>query len=154
MRLAAHADVGYLRVDQAYYRRHDNNMSRELSNRLVTLNELRSAYEALLERCGEILSNAAELSQMIHRRLAWEALWAAARAYDRKRTDTVPVEGLAAFAFDCWPDAARLSTYRGLQLRRRIGPALMPYLQPLIWSAVVRHLQDRWRWHRRELHGI
>ena len=47
------------------------------------------------------------------------------------------MEELAAFAFDCWPDAASLSTYRGLQLRRRIGPTVMPYLQPLIWSAVV-----------------
>jgi glycosyltransferase involved in cell wall biosynthesis len=154
MRLAAYADVGYLRADQAYYRRHDNNMSRELSNRLVTLNELRSAYEALLKRCGEILSNAAELSQMVHRRLAWEALWAATRAYDRRRTDKVPVEELAAFAFDCWPDAASLSTWHSLRLRRRIGPTIMPYLQPFIWSAVVRHVKDRWRWHSREWRGI
>lgn len=90
----------------------------------------------------------------MHRRLAAEALWSATRAYDRHRTGTVPVEGLIAFAFDCWPDAARLTAYRALKLRRRIGPAVMPYLQPFIWSAVARHLNDRRRWHRRELHGV
>ena len=154
MRLAAHADVGYVRADQAFHRWHGNNMSLELSNRLVTLRQVRAAHEAVLRRCGEVLPNAAELSEMVHRRLAREALWSATRAYDRRRTGAVPVEGLVAFALDCWPDAARLSAYRALQLRRRIGPTVMPYLQPFIWSAVVRHLNDKRRWHRRELHGI
>ncbi len=154
MRLAAHADVGYIRADQAFHRWHDNNMSLELSNRLVALRQVRAAHDAVLARCDEVLPNAAGLSQIVHRRLAGEALWSATRAYDRHRTDTVPVEGLIAFAFDCWPDAARLSTYRALKLRRRIGPTVMPYLQPFIWSAVVRHLNDRRRCHRRELRGI
>ena len=74
---------------------------------------------------------------MVHRELAKEALWVAARAYDRRQTDTVPVEELAAFAFDCWPDAAHLSTYRSLQWRRRIGPAAVPYLQPLVWPRLL-----------------
>jgi glycosyltransferase involved in cell wall biosynthesis len=154
MRLAAYADVGYVRADQAFYRRHGGSMSGALGDDLLRLSQVRSAYEALLERCGAVLPNAAELSGIVHRKLAKDAMRIAARAYDRRRTDRVAVEDLAAFALDCWPDAASLGTYRGLQLRRRIGPALMPYLQPLIWSAVVRHLLDRWRWHRRELHGI
>ena len=54
----------------------------------------------------------------------------------------------------CYNYAARLSAYRALKLRRRIGPTVMPYLQPFIWSAVVRHLNDRRGWHRRELRGI
>ncbi len=78
----------------------------------------------------------------------------ATRAYDRRRTDRVPVDGLVEFAFDCWPGAAQLGIYRSLQLRRRIGPSVMPYLQPLIWSAVVRHVKDRWRWHRKLRRGI
>ena len=154
MRLAAHADVGYIRADQAFHRWHDNNMSLGLSNRLVTLSQVKAAHDALLRRCGDVLPDAAELSQLVHRRLAREALWSVGRAYDRHRTDTVPVEGLIAFAFDCWPDAARLSTYRTLKLRCRIGPTVMPYLQPFIWSAVVRHLNDKRRWRRWELHGI
>ncbi len=154
MRLAARADVAYIRADQAFYRRHDQNMSLELRNRLVHLCQLRAAYQGALRQCGDVLPNAAELAATVHRRLAREALWTATRAYDRRRTDRVPVDGLVAFAFDCWPGAARLGVYRSLQLRRRIGPSVMPYLQPLIWSAVVRHMKDRWRWHRRLRRGI
>ena len=154
MRLAAYSDVAYIRVDQAFYRKHDSNMSRELSDRLVTLTQVRAAFEAVLRQCGDVLPDAAGLSATVHRRLAWEALWSATRAYDRRRTDRVPVDGLVAFAFDCWPGAARLGTYRSLQLRRRIGPTVMPYLQPFIWSAVAHHVQERWRWHRRMRRGI
>jgi len=154
MRLAAYADVGYVRADQAFYRRHSSNMSGALGDDLLRLSQIRSAYEAVLLRCADVLPNAAGLSEIVHRKLAKDALRVAARAYDRRRTDRVAVAGLTAFAFDCWPGASSLSTYRSLQLRRRIGPGIMPYLQPLIWSAVVRHLRDRWRWHRRELHGI
>ena len=145
MRLAAYADVGYIRADQAYYRRHDDSMSGVVDD-LLMCNQLRAAYEAMLQRCAEVLPNAAELSEIVHRRLARKALWVAARAYDRRRTDRVAVDELAAFALDCWPDAARLTTYRTLQLRRRIGPTIMPYLQPLVLSAVVRHARDKWWW--------
>jgi Glycosyl transferase family 2 len=154
MRLAAYSDVAFIRADQAFYRRHDQNMSRELGNRLVQLRQMRAAFEGVLRQCGDVLPDAAELSAAVHRRLAKQALWSATRAYDRRRTDRVPVDGLVAFAFDCWPGAARLATYRSLQLRRLIGPSVMPYLQPLIWSAVVRHVGDRWRWHRRLRRGI
>jgi Glycosyl transferase family 2 len=154
MRLAAHADVGYLGVDQAYYRRHDTNMSHAMNDYLVRFSQLQAAYDALLERCAAVLPDAAELSRIVHRRLAHDALWIALRAYDRHRTDRVPVDELVAFAFDCWPDAARLGIYRSLQLRRFIGPSLMPYFQPLIWSAVVRDLSDRFHRYSWERRGI
>ena len=154
MRLAAYSDVAFIRADQAFYRRHDQNMSLELSNRLVSLSQMRVAYEGVLRQCADVLPDAAGLSATVHKRLAQKALWHATRAYDRRRTDRVPVDGLVEFAFDCWPGAARLGIYRSLQLRRRIGPAVMPYLQPFIWSAVVRHVQDRWRWHRKLRLGI
>jgi hypothetical protein len=154
MRLAAYSDVAFIRADQAFYRRHEQNMSLELGNRLVSLSQMRAAYEGVLRQCGDVLPDKVKLSATVHKRLAREALWTAARAYDRGRTDRVPVDGLVAFAFDCWPDAARLGVFRSLQLRRRIGPSVMPYLQPLIWSAVVRHAKDRWQWHRKLRRGI
>jgi glycosyltransferase involved in cell wall biosynthesis len=154
MRLAACSDVAFIRADQAFYRRHDQNMSLELGNRLVSLSQMRAAFEGVLRQCGDMLPNAAELSAAVHKRLAREALWNATRAYDRGRTNRVPVDGLVAFAFDCWPGAARLGVFRGLQLRRRIGYRVMPYLQPLIWSVVLRHVGDRWRWHRKLRRGI
>jgi glycosyltransferase involved in cell wall biosynthesis len=154
MRLAAYADVGYVHADQAFYRRHADSMSGVVDD-LLHFNQLRSAYDEVLKRCGDVLPNVEELSEIVHRQLAKDAMWAAARAYDRRQTDTVPVDELAAFAFDCCPDAASLSTYRSLQWRRRIGPTIMPYLQPLILprllarelSAAARQAKERWWQH-------
>ena len=144
MRLAAYADVGYIRgVDQAFYRVHGQNMNKSWTA-LVDMGQRRMAYEAVLERCGDRLPDAKQLSEIVRRRLAREALWSAARAYDRGRTEETPVDDLIAFAFDCWPDANRFGVYRGLLLRQRIGARTMPYLQPLVLSAVARKAQAWW----------
>jgi glycosyltransferase involved in cell wall biosynthesis len=145
MRLAAHADVGYVRgADQAYYRIHDKSMS-TARDQLVNLRQRRSAYELFLERCGSLLPDAVELSATVRRKLAREALWLAARAYDRRQVGQVPVEDLVAFAADCWPRTQTLSAYWGYELRRQIGPQAMPYLQPLVVSAVLRKARN-WYW--------
>jgi glycosyltransferase involved in cell wall biosynthesis len=137
MRLAANADVGYLRgADQAYYRQHGQNMYMS-HNPLVDLSQRRLAYQVVLDRYGEKLSDAGRLSNVAHRKLGREALWVAARAYDRRRIPQTPVDELVAFALDCWPDARRLPLYHSLQLRRRIGPRAMPYLQPFLLSAFI-----------------
>jgi glycosyltransferase involved in cell wall biosynthesis len=154
LRLAAHADVGYVRgVDQAYYRLHGHNMTHSRTS-LVDLRQRRLAYEAVLERCADRLPDAAYLSDVVHRRLASEALWFAARAYDRRRVGHTPVDELVAFAFDCWPQARRLPVYRGLQLRQFIGPRAMPYLQPFVVSAVARKAQNWWWWRSWARRGV
>jgi GT2 family glycosyltransferase len=146
LRLAAHADVGFIRgADQAFYRIHGQNMTKSRTL-LVDLRQRRLAYEALLEGCGSMLPEAARLSDAVHRKLCWQALWAAARAYDRGRTEQTPIDELIAFAFDCWPQAHRLPVYRGLQLRARLGPRVVPCLQPLVLSAVGRKAQNWWWW--------
>jgi glycosyltransferase involved in cell wall biosynthesis len=154
LRLAAHADVGYVRgVDQAFYRVHAHNMTKARTP-LVDLRQRRLAYETFLASCSDKLPDAGRLSDIVHRRLGWEALWSAARAYDRGRTDTTPVDELMEFAVDCWPNARRLSVYWGLQLRQRLGPRLVPYLQPLAISAVGHKAQSWWWWKSWERRGL
>ena len=52
LRLAAHADVGYVRgADQAFYRSHGQNMT-NARTRLVDLSQRRLAYEAVLACCA------------------------------------------------------------------------------------------------------
>ena len=144
MRLAAHADVGYLRgVDQAYYRRHSQNMSIAYDP-LLTLRQYRLAYESVLDRCGDRLPDATHLSDLVHRKLASEALVAAARAYDQGSTQETPVGELVAFAVDCWPEVHTLPVYHALQLRQRIGPRVMPYLQPLVLPAAAHRKAQQW----------
>src|SRR5262249_4896599 len=146
MRLAAYADVGFLRgVDQAYYRLHTQNMSSDVSA-LMDLRQRRSVFEVVLDRYGERLRDVKQLSDIAHRQLGKEALWAAGRVYDRGRVrqtelarrflgagaETVEAEQdideLVAFAFDCWPEVSRLPLYRALQSHKRIGSRGMYYM--------------------------
>lgn len=143
LRLAAKADVGFLHgVDQAYYRVHGQNM-RKSYDPMADLRQQRLAWEVALERCAGQLANPDRTSGIVHRKLAWAALWAAARAYDEGRTEDTSPGDLEAFAFDCWPDANRLPLYHTLQLRKRIGPQAMPHLEPFILSAFT-HKAHGW----------
>lgn len=148
IRLAARADVGYLHgVDQAYYRRHGSNMSTAYTP-LPTLYQYRLAYESALASIGPDVVDADRLSELVHRKLAREALLAAARAYDKGRVSETPVDDLMAFAVSCWPAARTLPVYQSLQLRRRIGTRMMPYLQPLVLPAAAARKAESW-WQRR-----
>ena len=153
LRLAAHGDVGYLRgVDQAYYRRHAGNMSTAFTP-LLTLQQYQLAYDAALESCRHRLTDVDELSSLVHRRLASEALLAAARAYDGGTASEAPVEELIAFATGCWPGAQRLPVYRTLRLRQRLGPSLAPRLRHLGLPAAGARKAEAW-WMRRAEHSI
>ena len=154
MRLATHADVGYVRgADQAYYRVHGKNMTVGRT-KIVDLQQRQLAFEVFLENCGGRLKDAARLSSRVHRKLSWEALWLACRAYDRGRTEEVPIDELVTFALDCWPEAIRLPVYRGLRLRRAIGARYMPYLQPLVLTAVAHKINNWWWWRTWERRGV
>jgi hypothetical protein len=145
MRLAAHADVGYLRVDQAYYRRHAHNMSTAYDP-LMALRQYQLTYDTVLDRCGERLIDADRLSERVHRKLAREALLAAAAAYDRGDAPEAPVDELVAFASECWPSARRLPIYHTLRIRVRIGPQVMPRLRPFVVPAAALRKAQVWGW--------
>jgi len=144
MRFAAHAEVGFIRgADQAYYRVHGQNMSSTVSA-LMDLRQRRAVFETVLDRYGDKLSDRGRLSDTVHRQLSREALWAAARVYDRDplrqselgrrllgaraNEDEQDVEALLDFAVDCWPEVSRLPVYRTLRSGGRIGPSAMAYM--------------------------
>ena len=128
MRLAAHADVGFLRgVDQAFYRVHGQNMRTSFSD-VLDLRQKRLAFEMTLDLYGARLSDARRLSDGVHRRLSRDALGVAARSYDLGTAEPAAVDELVAFAFDCWPHANRFPIYHTLQARRRVSPQAMPYI--------------------------
>lgn len=147
MRLASHADVGHVRgADQAYYRVHGGNMSTtDFGGQLDDLRQRRIAFESVLAKCGDRLPEPERLADLVHTRLARFALRRAYRAYDRGRTDVVPVDELVAFAAECLPGFEALPEYRALRLRRRVGAKTMPYLQPLVLSAVAERGRE-WLW--------
>ena len=156
MRLAAHADVGYVRgADQAFYRVHGKNMSTvDFGGQLDDLRQRLVAFDSVLAKCGDRLPHADRLADQVHTRLARFALRRAYRAYDRGRTGVVPVEECVAFAEQCLPGYRALPEYRALKLRRRIGPKAMPYLQPLVWSAVAERGREGLWWESWKRRGI
>ena len=128
LRLAANGDVGFIRgVDQAFYRLHTTNM-RKGFNQLFDLRERLAVYETVLDRYGEQLGDAPELSAAARRRLGREALWTAGRESLRRDADPEHVDALVAFAMDCSADVARLPLYSALTSRSRLGPRSMGYL--------------------------
>jgi glycosyltransferase involved in cell wall biosynthesis len=152
MRLASVSDVGFIHASQAWKRNHAGMMSNE-NNELMHLEQRRAAYDSVIRQYGDILPNSAELSDTVHRELAKEALWVAARAYDTRQTGKVPVADLEKFALDCWPGAASLGNYRGLQWRRRLGPAIAPYFQPLVWPRLMARRVLGWAHQLRDKRG-
>jgi glycosyltransferase involved in cell wall biosynthesis len=154
MRFALHSDVAYVRgADQAYYRFHANNMTTERVP-LVDLRQRKAAYDAVFEAYGNEIPDGARLADRVHRAMAKEALWRACRAYERRRMDSTPVDELVDFARSTYPRAERLPEYLGLRWRRRVGPEVCPYLQPLMLSAVHRRVRTALWWRRWARQGI
>lgn len=156
MRLAAHADVGYLKgADQAYYRIHPKSMLRQrFFQPLVDLRERRTAFHMLFRDHGDVIPGQARLHDMANRALAREALWRACRAYDRGRLATTPVAELIDFALDAYPAADSLREYAGLRRRQRLGPSLCLLLQPVRFSAVLHRARTRRAWRSIKRNGI
>ncbi len=144
MRLATQSDVGFMRgVDQAFYRVHGASMSKSVSA-LDDLQQRRRVFDVVLERYGEHLADLDRLSEMVHRQLSREALWAAGRVYrpghlrrsavGRRLVNaganetTGDTDGLLEFAADCWPEVKRLALYRTLQARETLRARDVLYL--------------------------
>jgi glycosyltransferase involved in cell wall biosynthesis len=145
LRLAANADVGFIRgVDQAYYFLHEQNMRKNFTA-LRDLRERRMAFEMVLDRYSESLADANRMRDLALSQIARESLWHAGRAYERGDTPQTSVDELLTFALACWPEVSRLPLYRALHLRKHIGPRPMLSLEPLIRSAVFAHKVQRWR---------
>jgi len=154
MRFAVHSDVAFVRgVDQAYHRIHASQMTVERVS-LVDLHQRKAAYDALFDTYADRIPDARRLRRHADRTMAKQALWAACRAYERRRMDTTPIPELVAFATSTYPETSRLPEYWGLRWRERVGPRMCPYLQPIMLSAVHRRVRNILWWRRWARQGI
>ena len=128
MRLAANADVGFIRgVDQAYYRLHEQNM-RKAYSALLDLRERRLVFEMVLDRYGDkVARRTGPVQRCAPQAGPGGTLGCRPCVRARAGTEQPDVDELVAFAFDCWPGVSRLPLYRTLQSRKRIGPRAMLY---------------------------
>jgi glycosyl transferase family 2 len=153
LRLASVGDVGRINGPvQGCYRVHDASMQRTVHNGvLFDLQARRDAFAAAFAGMAGALPAAGELHDNARRRLAANALDRACRAYDRGRTDEVPVDELVAFALDVWPEARQLPGWRSLQRRKAVGARRAPRDPRFLAAAVTRRAREergRKRWLR------
>jgi GT2 family glycosyltransferase len=129
MRLAANADVGFLRgVDQAFYRLHQTNM-RKGFDVLRDLEERRRVFKTVLDRDGDSLPERDQLCHAAHASLGREALWAAGRIRLRGDADQQSqVNALLGFATDCSPGLRQHPAYVAVASEGHLGPRALAFL--------------------------
>jgi glycosyltransferase involved in cell wall biosynthesis len=156
MRMALHADVGYLRgVDQAYYRVHGNNMSAAYyASGVADLRQRLAAYTALLRRADKLLPEQADWDRKVRRVLARDALRRAGRAYDKGQVDEHPVDELVEFAHEATGDLASLPEWHTLKFRQWLGQRRASALRPLVLTAAARRVRRELRVKRWERSGV
>lgn len=144
MRFAARADVGFLAgVDQAYYREHGANMSGAY-NGAGGIGDLRmrwAAYASALDRAVHAETDRQELSQLVRRRLAREALARASRAHDEDRLIQDRAVELVAFAAEMHPRLPELREWRTYQVRQRLQLRRPVTYVPMFAAAAGRRLR-------------
>lgn len=150
LRIAAVADIAHVRgVPQAIYRVHAASMLRSQDGALMYLRERRAAFDSFFASCAHELDRPEQLRLSAARTLARQALWRASRAVDCGDGADALAEYIG-FALDVYPQARGLREWRGLALRRRIGPGRAPLSLPFIASGAAHRLrhhagQARWR---------
>jgi glycosyltransferase involved in cell wall biosynthesis len=129
MRFAVHAPVGHiLDADQAFYRKHSQNMHiRPLSDYLKNIQERKAPFDIIFQDYKDLIPGWERLQKIVDLTIASDALWAVCHAFFRKEVTQTPVIDLIKFSIHCTrgklfdPDVLRM--YIGLSNRilRRVG---------------------------------
>jgi hypothetical protein len=145
LRIAAISDIAHVRgVAQAIYRVHSDSMSRSDPSVVLSLRERRIAFHEAFARVGPVLREAPALQRMADRALARQALWRASRTVDRELTDAPDsVEDLVGFALETYPESRRLREWRGLNIRRLLGPGRSRWFLPFLATGVAHRLHGQ-----------
>jgi hypothetical protein len=155
LRIAAVSDIAYVQgTAQALYRVHADSMLRSAmgsdDGAMTDLHERRTAFERFFAVAPRDPSlDLAGMERAARRALARQALWQASRGTDRA-DPTVPVEALIAFALDTCPEARDLREWRGMELRRKIGPGRSGKFPFFLATGALHRLRNhvghlRWR---------
>jgi glycosyltransferase involved in cell wall biosynthesis len=153
LRISATSDVAHIEgPDQAFHRDHDRSLTGS-NSKLTDLIERGLVFDTLFDDIGSWIPDADRLHWMARRSLAAEALDEACRTYDRSHVqdDPTPYED---FALEIFPAAKSLREWRRLQARRRVGPAVAPYVPHFFGLAASRGVRSRISYRRWQRHGV
>jgi GT2 family glycosyltransferase len=130
LRLAAHADVGFVPAVQAFTRIHAENMHHTYKrNRdLEDFRQRRLVFQTFFDSAGRDLKERPELEPLAYRSLAEELLWGAARAFDEGASNRIIVQ-LIEEATAIWPSITSTALWWKVFTRRLFGPAIWPLIR-------------------------
>jgi glycosyltransferase involved in cell wall biosynthesis len=131
LRLATRGSVGILDADQAFYRRHAQNMSSTLaSTMLKDLAHRWAAFDALFTDQLPAGPERTRLRKLVSDGIAGRALAEAYRLFESAECDDCL--GLLSLALTCSPDARHSKLYTRLKWKLRVGPALWSLFRQLV----------------------
>ncbi|MCB1297620.1 MAG: glycosyltransferase [Microthrixaceae bacterium] len=152
MRIAAHADVAYIRgADQAWHREHSSSLSNQAAAPVTILTEIRDAFDVLFDELAQGYPGRESLHAVARRAVALQAIANARRAADHARVSPDAV-ALLALAEECdagivrtrqWRSANRVIAAAVRRSPARVIAGIAPRMQ--------RRIQDRtaqMRWNR------
>jgi len=125
MRFAAHAAVGFVGADQAYYRTHASNMFLRYSG-ILDLRQRKEAFDYFFRTCGDLVPDSDSLKKLAQQRDASMAVWRAMQAFEAG--DCAACRDIIAFARAEYP-RARFGLLWRLKVKQLLGPKA--------WSAVA-----------------
>jgi hypothetical protein len=120
-RLAAHAQVAFIKSPQAVYRRHSSNMSLSYSGQryLPDVQQRRAALVSFFESCSSLLAEPERLRRTLFYALAGDALGLANHAFNDGDADVSAL--LAAYAVETCPKIMRSSGWAKLSCKKMLG---------------------------------
>jgi glycosyltransferase involved in cell wall biosynthesis len=155
LRIAAVADIAYVRAPQAFYRVHPSSMQRtQFQGQMVDMVERRAAFRSFFQFALNPFAGRHSLEEDAFRALAREALWDACRLYDHDRAELERVETLVSFAGETWPKAQTLPEFAALRRRQRLGAAFCHHTQLFVVPAALQWARRRFLEQRRRYLGV
>jgi glycosyltransferase involved in cell wall biosynthesis len=157
LRIAAVANVAYVRAVQASYRIHPDSMLRSDARPIVDLLSRRAAFDSFFAHAEGVLDDAPRLRAMAGRALARQALWQASRAIDRAEADADGaglVDDLVRFALDVSPEARGLREWYGYRVRYRLGAGRSRWCAPLVATGAAHRVHGHLRRLRLRTRGV
>ncbi len=152
LRMAAFSDVAYIHgADQAWHREHASSLSARKVDSLRDLQERVAAFDVLFAGAAGGIDGAREMRAAAMEAIAAQAVTYATREYDHGRDSTELVSDLIDTARAAVPDVERVTGWKGLERRMKMGARRAGLHPQSVVARGRRRLQEKLskrRWHR------
>jgi hypothetical protein len=129
LRFAARAAVGFVDIEQVYYRCHSESMHSSYSAVVAWRHKL-AAYERVFRELADRIPNPERLERLGRETMASQAFWVAAKDFDEGRLNDA--RQCLEFALEADPTLQHRPEWARLQWKQRIGPKMWRMIRPVV----------------------